>query len=548
MSKLNGVSIHVRGIGRGKFCVSANCDGRAFVDTASLWEAGARRELAQAIAATFGIQDAEPIEHELTRLALETARQEDESRRSKEDDGKTFKVEDVEPWPSPVELRDVLEEAREAVLNHMFMPEDMATAAAIWAAYTHVFDHFDVCPILAITSPTKRCGKSTLLQIMGRLVSRPLTFSNITPAALFRIISDFHPTLLIDEGDTFFEGNSELRGLINSGFLRDAAFVPRVNPETLQTERFTTWCPKTLAAIGNLHPTIEDRAIVLRLERKPRDLTKARLTRTSRERLGLIGRKFARWAKDSADEIDPDCEPDTPECLNDRAADCWRPLLALADLAGGKWPQRVRKAILSLANDEADESETPIRLLRNIGEILSSLDDDVIETRTLLERLHDYDEWAHYGYADKPLNAHQLARLLRPFGVRPVKTRTIRGYDAADLRAVITKYCPPPPGESATSATHDVNHDRKATYSDPQSATQSGGGASGIQKAPHVSDGNNATYDECGAYGASIGEGAAFSQNDNKQHPQGNLFDLIPTSGNGQDGGTELDPGYEIIR
>lgn len=97
----------------------------------------------------------------------------------------------------------------------------LTSAAALWCAWAHAIDRFSVAPILAIQSPAKRCGKTTLLRIAASLVPRPLVASNVTPAALFRIVEEHRPTLLVDEADTFVAGSDELRGLLNSGHTRD---------------------------------------------------------------------------------------------------------------------------------------------------------------------------------------------------------------------------------------------------------------------------------------------------------------------------------------
>ena len=68
---------------------------------------------------------------------------------------------------------------------------------------TFLAEHFLFSPRLSISSPTKGCGKTTLLDVLSRPVLRPLLASNVTPAAVFRVIEKYNPCLLIDEADTF---------------------------------------------------------------------------------------------------------------------------------------------------------------------------------------------------------------------------------------------------------------------------------------------------------------------------------------------------------
>jgi putative DNA primase/helicase len=95
--------------------------------------------------------------------------------------------------------------------------------------------------------------------------------SNITGPALFRYIEQSHPTLLIDEGDSFLKQNEELRGILDSGHTKAAAYVRRTVEEKGEhkTRRFSTWTPKAIATIRGLADTLEDRSVTIMLQRKP---------------------------------------------------------------------------------------------------------------------------------------------------------------------------------------------------------------------------------------------------------------------------------------
>ena len=123
-------------------------------------------------------------------------------------------------------------------------------------------------PILAILSPEKRCGKTTLLELLASFVLRPLPTANMTPATVFRGIESYRPTLLVDEADTFIRNSDELRGVLNSGHRRGMAFVLRTVGDDYAVKTFSTWCPKAMAAIGRLPETLQDRSIVISLRRR----------------------------------------------------------------------------------------------------------------------------------------------------------------------------------------------------------------------------------------------------------------------------------------
>ena len=139
----------------------------------------------------------------------------------------------VEPWHEPVDGGALLGELCEIIDRHIVMPKGGTLTAALWTLHAHAHEAARHSPILFINSPTKRCGKTNLLELLGRLVPKPLSAANVTPAVIFRAIDRWKPTMLIDETDTFVSDNSELRGVLNSGHTRSGAFVIRCIGEAL---------------------------------------------------------------------------------------------------------------------------------------------------------------------------------------------------------------------------------------------------------------------------------------------------------------------------
>ena len=133
----------------------------------------------------------------------------------------------VEPWPSEVDGAALLDDLADSARRFVTLPEHADVVLALWTVFTHTIDAAEVAPILAVTAPEKRCGKTTLLQWLSSLVCREMPASNITAAALFRAVEKWHPTLLVDEADTFLAKSDELRGIINCGHTRRSAFVIR---------------------------------------------------------------------------------------------------------------------------------------------------------------------------------------------------------------------------------------------------------------------------------------------------------------------------------
>ncbi len=103
-----------------------------------------------------------------------------------------------------------------------------------------------------------------MLGVLARLACRPLAVSNIAPAALFRALELWTPTLLIDEVDAFLAEHDEARGILNAGFTRDTAFVIRCVGDDHCPHAFNVWGAKALCGIGKIADTLADRSIPLR--------------------------------------------------------------------------------------------------------------------------------------------------------------------------------------------------------------------------------------------------------------------------------------------
>ncbi|MBN0574116.1 hypothetical protein JTM30_35060, partial [Pseudomonas aeruginosa] len=158
----------------------------------------------------------------------------------------------------------LLDDVTHALARHVIADKETLRAAALWAAFTWLVDVVQVAPIANITAPEKRCGKSILLTALGKLANRPLQVSNIAPAALYRSIELWAPTLLIDEVDAFLAAYDDARGILNAGFTRDSASVIRCVGDDHMPTRFNVWGAKALCGIGKIADTLADRSIPLR--------------------------------------------------------------------------------------------------------------------------------------------------------------------------------------------------------------------------------------------------------------------------------------------
>ncbi len=341
----------------------------------------------------------------------------------------------MDPWPKPVDGAQLLEDLATAARRFVILPKHADALVALWCLAAHAFNAFDIFPFLALVSPVRRCGKTTLFKVLLRLVPRALTSSNVSAASVYRIIEACRPCLLLDEADTFTRDNEELRGVLNSGHTRETAYVLRVEGEgkDLRPVRLSTWCPRAFALIGSLPDTLDDRSIAIPMRRRTKTEVVARARRKALEPLRDLGRMAARWGADNTEALAA-TDPAVPEALDDRASDNWEPLLAVADLTGGPWPERARKAALALSGGRDQEDDgAGTRLLRNIRAAFEARAVDRLPSAELVAALLADEEWGWGTWRrGKPLDQRGLARLLAPFGIKPrgirVGTDTPKGY------------------------------------------------------------------------------------------------------------------------
>lgn len=354
----------------------------------------------------------------------------------------------------------VLDEVVDAFRTYCVLPTPAAyPALALYVAYTHAADCFQYAPRLLITSAEKRSGKSRVLDIVAALANRPLISANATVAAIFRTLSaETMRTVVFDEADTIFgtkvkaEQNEDLRGLINAGFMRGTPVLRCEGPTHTPVE-FEVFGPVVMAAIGRLPDTITDRAVNIRIKRrkKTEKVKPYRLKRDGDE-LRRLSERLAVWVESIKPALGVS-DPSTP--LEDRAADLWEPLIAVADEAGGRWPVRAREAALELtrAAAEDDEAASPgIELLRDLRDVLEFMKRDFVPTSDTIRNLEALEDSRWQG---EGLTGKRLADMLRPYGVKAKSDGKARGYRRADLEDAFARYLSTPTiqvSEASTSA------------------------------------------------------------------------------------------------
>lgn len=370
--------------------------------------------------------------------------------RSEEDEpgDKSIFTED-DPWPEPVDGALLLTDTATAITRFVIADKETIDAAALWAVFTWLLDEVQVAPIANITAPEKRCGKTVLLSALGKLVYRPMQVADIATAALFRSIELWSPALLIDEVDAFLNDNEEARGIINAGFTRDSAFVIRCVGDDHIPTKFNVWGAKALCGIGKIADTLADRSIPLRLRRKKPGESAERLRHSDPALWAGLRQQIARWAEDNATAVAA-ARPAIIEGLNDRANDCWEPLLAIAEAAGGAWPHRARSAAIALHGLEEDTPTIGAELLADIRDVFDRLGGDAVFGDTLIaELIRDEDRpWSAWNRV-APMRRNQMVKKLGEYGITSGTVRvgaaTKKGFRRDQFVEAWERYAAPVP-------------------------------------------------------------------------------------------------------
>jgi putative DNA primase/helicase len=367
---------------------------------------------------------------------------------------------EVEPWPDEVDPAQLLTDISATVRRFIVCEKETAHAVALWAAMTWFIDVVPVAPLAIITAPEKRCGKSQLLFLLGRLSARAITTSSITPAALYRTIDAWCPTLLVDEADAFMKDNDELRGLLNSGHTRESAYVIRTVGDSFTPTKFNTWGAKALAGIGHVADTLMDRSVILELRRKLPHEEVDRIRHAEPNLFADLRSRLARFAEDYRDRV-KEARPPLPQSLNDRAQDNWEPLLAIAMAAGNEWLKLGTTAALKLSGSESAAQTVGTELLADIQEIFGD-DRDRITTAELIRLLCADEEkpWATFNRGQS-ISPRQVAKRLREYGILSHTIRlgieTAKGYTLEQFKEAFSRYLSTAPELSVTTSQSSIH-------------------------------------------------------------------------------------------
>jgi hypothetical protein len=362
----------------------------------------------------------------------------------------------VDARKTPDKLAQLLDDIQAALKRWLVVGDSQFITLALYVVHTHAFElsgddavgqYPYHSPYLRITSAVKRCGKTRMLEALSFLVGRPWLCSLTTTAALVRRIQNDQPTLLLDETDRAFGGDKDyqakLTGILNAGYTRrGSVWMCEGQGSNQQAKEWRVFCPKVFSGIGDQHlpDTLIDRSIPIAMKRKVNErvekfheLEAMRQLRPITQRCEDLAPQLISTLKDARPTPAPD--------LNDRAEDIWTPLLAIADLAGDRWPELARQAATELSGEaNHPDADISVLLLRDINALWPA-DEPFLPSQDLLRQLNELEEelWPTWSRGN-PMTPHALARLLQEFQIKSKSNGHVRGYQRDDFQDAFTRH------------------------------------------------------------------------------------------------------------
>ena len=370
--------------------------------------------------------------------------------------GKRIEFDKLGMAAEPVDGAALLDDLATAIRRHAFIDECDLVKATLWTihGYRRFYDNVQVLPRLVITAGREDSGKTSLAVALAHASDVALVVVSPRPATLFRSIEAHQVALFLDEADVWYPRNEDLREIVNSGFNKDGALVPRTEDVGSGGKRehevrlYSTFTPMAIVGINLekvLARTLLSRALIIRMTpaRVGEVTTDIFANPPAVQAIREIASRIKRWVADHEGKL-AHAKPDMPGVIN-RLRLVWEPLLAIADAAGGDWPTRARAA-LELERGRIRDPNLGEALLLDALQIMTEADVAGLHTKDLIERLLPLEmrTWSAFGKRRVAIRDIEVADLLAPYGLKPKQLKigaiNRRGYRLEDIQAAVERY------------------------------------------------------------------------------------------------------------
>lgn len=388
---------------------------------------------------------------------------------------------------------DAMLDSIAALIREFLVCDDhQLTVLTLWVLHTWVYQVFPTTPYLHIYSPEPECGKTTCLQLLKILCCKPWSSSGPDPAALMqRLVADeeellrvasvlkrwrttrdpacapdspesapklkpLDVILLEDYHHTFSPGERQpLVAMLCSSTI-DSRVLCRLSGR--RTAELNFFSPKAFAGNGDLPRSLASRCIPIALQRKrPSDSVRRISDGYAEYAAAPLVRWLDEWCEEAWNRVEEEVSDAPPRIpgLTARQQDCAEPLLRLADIVGGDWPEKAVLALDSLFNNApAGDS---LQLLADIRFVFAVCENPpYLSTRHLLGILGSLESRPWAGWTAK--DAKFLARFLRRHDITSrilrlqqedpadspdsIRRKVARGYRLCDFQDVWERYLP----------------------------------------------------------------------------------------------------------
>jgi putative DNA primase/helicase len=330
---------------------------------------------------------------------------------------------DVEPWPEPVNvntlLSDIHKHRRRYIIIH---DEHGAVATTLWTAQSWVHNEIAThSPSLLITSGDDEgnAAKTLLCKYLQYQTPRGKVVGELSGASFFHMIDRTHPTLIIDNAENLFKRKKDLIELLNNSWTRSVPVPRQVHGVTVEYDVF---CPKVIGAIAGsnfLPPNSMGRSIHFGMLPKLPSETIEEFKYADDDEFLVQRRKLARFALDNAEALRA-ANPAMPEGFDNRLRQNWKLMFAIADLAGGPWPKRVRAAAVKLTKQYYEPS-VGRQCLSLFAELFLTSEYEGMVTSAWAQEQFAADltsVWANYR-GRGPITQRSIRDILNPYGIGP---------------------------------------------------------------------------------------------------------------------------------
>lgn len=327
----------------------------------------------------------------------------------------------------------VLYRVSDFIARYLHCTSQERIVLALYTLHTYLAEVQHITPYLWVRSPVRRCGKTTLLELLELLcLQSVMVGARITAASLARVVEKWHPTLLIDECGKLLRGDQRvaetLTGILDMGYRASGHTL--VMKDRTEPQKLACFCPKVIAGLGTLPDTLVDRSIPILLERakagEAQEFFRDEVETEAKE----LREALQKEADNIREEVKEHRRPFYWPSLNSRQRDVCRALFAIADVTG-VWITESRDAIEQIFSGalDAQEPDDGEALLADIRDVFDNR--PFLKSEQLVQALHDIE-----GGPWEFMSKNKLARMMKQFGIRPApyhvqgtRRDTQRGYE-----------------------------------------------------------------------------------------------------------------------